>query len=90
MGADKGVLLSDDAFTGSDGMGTTAILKAEIEKGKYDLILTGALADDGAGQIGGMLASMLDVPYASLVNHIEVLDRAKLRSAVKLRAETRR
>ncbi len=79
MGADKGVLLSDDAFTGSDGMGTTAILKAEIEKGKYDLILTGAQADDGAGQIGGMLASILDVPYASLVNYIEVLDENKIK-----------
>ena len=43
-----------------------------IEKGKYDLILTGAQADGGAGQVGGMLAAMLDVPYASLVNKIEV------------------
>ncbi|MEZ4528102.1 MAG: electron transfer flavoprotein subunit beta/FixA family protein [Desulfobacterales bacterium] len=72
MGADKGILLSDDAFEGSDGKGIAAILKAEIEKGKYDLILTGAQADDGAGQVGGMLAAMLDLPYASLVNKIEV------------------
>jgi electron transfer flavoprotein beta subunit len=43
-----------------------------VEKGKYDLILTGAQADGGAGQVGGMLAAMLDVPYASLVNKIEV------------------
>ena len=28
MGADKGVLLSDDAFEGSDGAGVAAILKA--------------------------------------------------------------
>ena len=41
-----------------------------VEKGKYDLILTGAQADDGAGQVGGMLAAMLDMPYASLVNAI--------------------
>jgi len=72
MGADKGVLLSDAAFEGSDGRGVAAILKAEAEKGHYDLILTGALADDGAGEVGGMLAAMLDRPYASLVNHIEV------------------
>ena len=74
MGADKGVLLSDDAFEGSDGAGVAAILKAEIEKGKYDLILTGAQADDGAAQVGGMLAAMLDLPFASLVNAIEVID----------------
>ena len=74
MGADKGILLSDDAFEGSDGKGIAAILKAEIEKGKYDLILAGAQADDGAGQVCGMLAAMLDLPYASLVNVIEVVD----------------
>ncbi|MGE0082855.1 MAG: electron transfer flavoprotein subunit beta [Desulfococcaceae bacterium] len=72
MGADKGILLSDDAFESSDGKGIATVLKAEIAKGKYDLILTGAQADDGAGQVGGMLAAMLDLPYASLVNKIEV------------------
>jgi hypothetical protein len=50
--------LSDDAFNGSDGKGIAAILKAEIAKGKYDLILTGAQADDGAAQVGGILAAM--------------------------------
>ncbi|OQY13194.1 MAG: electron transfer flavoprotein subunit beta [Desulfobacteraceae bacterium 4572_187] len=79
MGADKGILLSDDAFEGSDGKGLAGILKAEIEKGNYDLILTGAQADDGAGQVGGMLAAMLDFPYASLVNSIEVIDDKKLK-----------
>ena len=79
MGADNGVLLSDDAFEGADGHGVAAILKAEIEKGNYDLILTGAQADDGAAQIGGMLAAMLDIPYASLVNMIEVIDEKTLR-----------
>ena len=74
MGANNGVLLCDDAFDGSDGKGIAAILKAEVEKGKYDLILTGAQADEGAGQIGGMLAAMLDYPYASLVNKIEPAD----------------
>ncbi|WP_020589425.1 electron transfer flavoprotein subunit beta/FixA family protein [Desulfobacter curvatus] len=74
MGANNGVLLSDDAFEGSDGKGIAAILKAEVEKGNYDLILTGAQADEGAGQVGGMLAAMLDYPYASLVNKIEPAD----------------
>jgi electron transfer flavoprotein beta subunit len=72
MGADKGILLADDAFEGSDGRGIASILKAEIQKGKYDLVLVGAQADDGAGQVGGMLAAMLDWPYASLVNKVEV------------------
>jgi electron transfer flavoprotein beta subunit len=79
MGADNGVLLSDDAFEGSDGQAIAAILKAEVEKGNYDLILTGAQADDGAGQVGGMLAAMLDMPFASLVNFIEGMDGGKLK-----------
>lgn len=74
MGANNGILLSDDAFEASDGKGIATILKAEIEKGSYDLIMTGAQADEGAGQVGGMLAAMLDMPYASLVNKIEVGD----------------
>ncbi|WDP91048.1 MAG: electron transfer flavoprotein subunit beta/FixA family protein [Desulfobacter sp.] len=79
MGADNGVLLADDAFKGSDGQGLAAILKAEIGQGDYDLILTGAQADEGAGQVGGMLAAMLDLPYASLVNKIEILDGKTIR-----------
>ena len=72
MGADQGVLLSDDAFEGADGRQTAALLAVAVQKGNYDLILTGAQADGGAGQVGGMLAAMLDYPYASLVNKIDV------------------
>ena len=79
MGANNGILVSDDAFEGSDGKAVAAILKTVVEKGNYDLILTGAQADDGAGQIGGMLAAMLDVPYASVVNVIEVLSDSQLK-----------
>ncbi len=79
MGADKGVLLSDDAFEGSDGKGIATILKAEIEKGNYDLIMTGAQADDGAAQVGGMLAAMLDLPFASLVSSIDIIDDKKIK-----------
>ena len=79
MGANNGILVSDDAFEGSDGKGVASILKAVAEKGNYDLILTGAQADDGAGQIGGMLAAMLDVPYASVVNSIEVINDGQLK-----------
>ena len=72
MGAAQGLLLVDGAFSGSDGAGIARILKAAVQKGAYDLVLTGALADDGAAQVGGMLAAELDWPYASVVNLIEV------------------
>jgi electron transfer flavoprotein beta subunit len=41
--------------------------------------MTGVQAEDGAAQVGGMLAAMLDYPFASLVNSIEVLDGKTLK-----------
>jgi electron transfer flavoprotein beta subunit len=79
MGANQGVLITDEVFTGSDGSGIATILKAFVKKRHYDLVLTGVQAEDGGAQIGGMLAALLDYPFASLVNSIEVLDRQKLK-----------
>jgi electron transfer flavoprotein beta subunit len=79
MGANHGVMLSDEAFSGSDGKGIATILKGFVQKRKFDLILTGVQAEDGGAQVGGMLAAMLDYPFASLVNSIEVLDGKKLK-----------
>jgi electron transfer flavoprotein beta subunit len=75
MGANHGVLLTDEAFAGSDGRGIAAILKAFVQKGNYELVLTGVQAEDGGAQVGGMLAALLDWPFASLVNAIEVEGR---------------
>jgi len=71
MGANNGILLSDDSFEDTDGRGIATILKAAVSQGNYDLILTGAQSEGGAGEVGGMLAAMLDLPYASLVVSIE-------------------
>ena len=79
MGANQAVLISDEAFNGSDGKGIATILKAYVQKNSYDLILTGVQAEDGAAQVGGMLAAMLDYPFASLVNSIQVVDGKKLK-----------
>jgi electron transfer flavoprotein beta subunit len=79
MGANHGVLISDEAFKGSDGKGIATILKAFVQKGHYDLILTGVQAEDAGAQVGGMLAAMLDYPFASLVNSIEVIEGGKLK-----------
>jgi len=79
MGATHGILLSDEAFAGSDGRGIAAILKAFVQKNHFDLILTGVQAEDGAAQVGGMLAAMLDYPFASLVTAIEVRESRELK-----------
>lgn len=79
MGAHDAALISDEAFSGSDGKGIATILKAFVQKGHYDLILTGVQAEAGEGQVGGMLAALLDYPFASLVHSIEVMDGKKLK-----------
>jgi electron transfer flavoprotein beta subunit len=79
MGADKAIHIMDSVFQGSDGRGIASILKAEVEKGNYDMILTGVQSDEGAGQVGGMLAAMLDWPFASIVNRLEILDDKKIK-----------
>ena len=89
MGANQGVLLTDEAFEGSDGRGIATVLKAFVQKGTYDLILTGIQAEDGGAQIGGMLAALLDYPFASLVNSIEVVDGKKLKVGREIEGGTR-
>ena len=79
MGAAHAVLLSDERFEGSDGRGIASVLKAFVQKNKFDLVLTGVQADAGGAQVGGMLAALLDYPFASLVNAIEVIDTKKLK-----------
>lgn len=79
MGAKQGVLLTDEVFAGSDAKGIATILKAYVDKNKFDLVLTGVQAEDGGAQVGGMLAALLDYPFASLVNAIEVLEGNKLK-----------
>jgi electron transfer flavoprotein beta subunit len=71
-GADEAFMIWDDAFEGSDAFATAAVLAGVIKQRPYDVILTGTLADDDCGgQVGGMLAAMLEVPSASLVSALE-------------------
>ena len=79
MGAKHAVLISDDSFRGSDSRGIAEILSAYVRNNHFDLILTGVQAEDGAAQVGGMLAALLDYPFASLVTSIEVLPDHKLK-----------
>ena len=74
MGASRGVLISDDGSRDLDGRGIAEALKPFVQEGRYDLILTGVQADDGCAQVGGMLAALLDYPFASVVTSIEVVE----------------
>ena len=76
MGADDAIRLTDPAFDGSDGFATAKVLAEAIRKIPYDLILAGTQAeDDGYGQVGVVLAELLGIPHATLVNRLEVQDK---------------
>ena len=62
-GADEALHLTDSAFAGADTLVTAKCLRAAVDMaGGFDLILCGRRAVDGeTGQVGPMLAAMLDI-----------------------------
>lgn len=76
-GADRGILLSDKAFAGSDTWATAKALALATEKlAPFDLIICGEKTVDGdTGQVGPEMAESLGVPHVPFVS--EVLARSK-------------
>jgi len=75
MGADEAILIDDGDFIGSDAVGIARGLFKSINDLTFDLLLTGVQSsDDGWGQVGIILAELLELPYASLVVEIETKD----------------
>lgn len=73
-GADRAVLMTDRTFAGADTLITAKCLKKCIGLlGGFDLILCGRRASDGeTGQVGPMLASMLDIACIANATDITV------------------
>src|SRR6476619_6156318 len=68
MGADRAVLVSDDAAAGSDLLGTTAALAGALEREGADLVLFGQASNDGDGAVlWAALAERLGRPVVSQV-----------------------
>jgi len=74
-GADRAIHVADDNFAQLDPLGSAKALAAAIQKENADLILTGLQSDDqGFGQTGVLLATLLDRPHATIIMQIEVQD----------------
>jgi len=72
MGADKGVLITDDALAGSDALVTARVLAEAIKKQEFDLVIAGVESTDGyTGTMAGTLAEFLAVPQVTFVKKIE-------------------
>lgn len=78
MGVDKGILLTDKSFSGSDSLATSTVLASAIKKLDYDIIITGRQAIDGdTAQVGPQLAEHLDLPQISYVKEVKLLNDYK-------------
>jgi len=72
-GADRAIHVAGDHLAGADSNTTSQALAAALRDDTADLVLTGLQSDDqGAGQVGVMLAEWLGAPHASIVMAIEV------------------
>ncbi|MGM0568050.1 MAG: electron transfer flavoprotein subunit beta/FixA family protein [Elusimicrobiota bacterium] len=81
MGADRGILLSDRNFAGSDTLATAYTLARGIKKiNEYDLVICGKQAIDGdTAQVGPGIAEVLNVPCITYVRKIEEINENVIR-----------
>jgi electron transfer flavoprotein beta subunit len=75
MGADRALLVADDAAAGSDLLGTSRVLAAALEKVEADLVLFGQAASDGDGAVlWAAVADRLRRPLISQAASLDVAD----------------
>jgi electron transfer flavoprotein beta subunit len=75
MGADRAVLVSDDAAAGSDLVATSHVLAAALQAESPDLVLFGQQASDADGAVlWAAVADRLKMPVVSQISELEVAD----------------
>ena len=73
MGADRAVLVSDDALVGSDLVATSTVLAKALEREQADLVLMGQQGNDSDGAVlGAALADRLRLPMFSQAAELTV------------------
>ena len=71
MGADRGILIKNDAYV--EPLGIAKILKGVIEAEKPDLVILGKQAiDDDCNQTGQMLSALLGWAQATFASKLEI------------------
>src|ERR1700730_2498368 len=76
MGAHKAILVSDDALSGSDALGTAKVLAKAIERaGDVDLVLAATESTDGyTGTLPPQVAERLGWPSLTYARKVEIAD----------------
>jgi electron transfer flavoprotein beta subunit len=76
MGADRGVLVSDDSLAGADALVTARVLAAAMRRAEFDIVIAGVESTDGyTGTMPAMLAEFLEIPQVTFAKRFEVSDR---------------
>jgi len=86
-GVDKGSLLTDRKFAGSDTLATSYVLSMAIKKLEpYDIVIAGRQAIDGdTAQVGPQVAEKLNVPQVTYAEEIISLEQESVK--IKRRLE---
>ncbi len=86
MGADRAVLITDEALRGGDLGGTATVLAQALTAEGVDLVLCGKQAvDDDCAAVGAMLAEKLGWPQATVVTGLEIAqDGATARATLEI------
>ncbi|MCY4193438.1 MAG: electron transfer flavoprotein subunit beta/FixA family protein [bacterium] len=72
MGADKAILVSDEALSGTDALGTARVLAAAIGRARADLILAATESSDGyTGTVPEQVAELLGLPSVTFAKEIQ-------------------
>src|SRR5690348_14223450 len=73
MGADRGILITDDGLAGADALTTARALAAAIKPESPDLVICGTESYDGStGMVPPILAELLGVPQLTFAKKVEV------------------
>jgi len=73
MGADKAILISDDALAGSDALSTAKVLAKAIARAEPDLVLAATESSDGyTGTTPVQLAELLGMPSITFAKKVEI------------------
>ena len=80
-GADRGFLLTDRAFAGSDTLATSYALSCAIKSiGEFDLVICGRQAIDGdTAQVGPQVAEKLKIPQITYAEEVLSVTKGKIR-----------
>ncbi len=76
MGADKAIVISDDALRGTDALGTAKVLAAAVQRaGGVDLVLAATESTDGyTGTTPVQVAQLLGFPSITFAKKVAITD----------------